>query len=297
MHGSNPIVETAIHPARLTRYAVPAIVAHSLAAVTAVSAWQSIAVPANLARFLWISLSIGQASVVCAVTAQWFAAARTTRSFYVAILACVLVFTGFGGNAILAIGYPFDFNLTFVFFLVLLPSLNASLGARILFHYIGYRFVRVESDEANIGRPSPSIPLRRFFILTAGLAALLGLVRATPAHLYDATAFVAIACAVSLSIIGIVAVFLVPSWMAFSEHPAVFRWGILAATICTFSTLVPLGYQLSWRWWAGFLFVIGYLIVLQYLTLLPFRYAGFRLRPRQSHHDHDSESPTVFQDH
>lgn len=256
----------------------PAIAAHAFSMGVAILAWRTTWISTEVSRFVWITLSIGQATVVCSLTAQWFVALRTMRSLCSAITAYLITFACLAGYVMRYLGFPFSFDLIFIFFLVMLPSLNASIGARILLHYLGYEFVSVGTDNVSTDSLSSSVPLRRFFATTAGLAALIGLVRATPAHLHDATAIVAVASAVALSIIGIVAIFAVPGWVVFSEHRRGFRWALLGGTIMTFSTLVPLGYQLSWQWWAGFLFVISYLVGLQYFSLLPFRLAGFRLR-------------------
>ena len=275
------------------RHFFPAVAAHLCSVVIAVIAWRTTWISTGISRFVWMTLLIGQASVICALAAQWFVALRTTRSLCVAITACLITFACFTFYILRFMGFPFTFDVIFIFFLVLLPSLNASLGARIVLHYLSYEFVGISTDAISPDRISSSVPLRRFFAITAGLAALIGLVRATPAHLHDATAIVAVASAVALSIIGIVVIFAVPALMVFSEHQRGFRWTVLCATIVTFSTLVPLGYQLSWQWWTGFLFVITYLVGLQYFSLLPFRLAGFRLRRAQSEL-HSSPNSSTF---
>ena len=43
----------------------------------------------------------------------------------------------------------------------------------------------------------------------------------------DVTAVVTITFAVALSIIGFVAITVVPAWAAFSEHRTVYRWTVL----------------------------------------------------------------------
>lgn len=167
-----------------TRHLLPAIAAHLSSIVIAIIAWRTTWISTGVSRFVWMTLLIGQASVICALTAQWFVVLRTTRSLCAAIAACVITFACFTFYILRFMGFPFSFDLIFIFFLVLLPSLNASLGARIVLHYLAYEFVGLRTDAISPDNISSSVPLRRFFAITAGLAALIGLVRATPAHLH-----------------------------------------------------------------------------------------------------------------
>ena len=259
----------------------PAIAAHLLASLLAIATWQHMMwLPSPVSRFLWTTTLFGQIAVICSLPAQWFVVSRTLRSFGVMAVLCAIMFVLVAERMVTRLGFPFGFQVLIFLPMILLAPLNAGLGANILYNRLGYRFVHLD-DETSLTPIDHGVSLRWLFAITAGFAGLLGMTRAIPTHMYDATAFVSTSCAVALTMIGIVAIFIVPAWAVLSERRTTHRWTILVGTIVTFSTLVPLGYQLSWKWWAGFHFAISYLVILQYCTLIPFRLIGFRLRRLQ----------------
>ena len=124
----------------------------------------------------------------------------------------------------------------------------------------------------------PSVPLRKMFLVTAGFAAVYSIARVVPNQYETANSLFTTSCGAIVIFVGLFALVAGPAFAALST----LRWEtraliLIANTVC-FGTIVPLTFELGAQYYAGFVLGVAYFQLMLFVSILPARLLGYRLR-------------------
>ena len=273
-----PIVAAdSIRPApKLRHWWTPSLIIHSAAFITPQLVQNVAIVPSEYVASTCLSAACGQWIAIWIAVCLLACTRRSPRffAFVCFILVASIVGCGYAAMRYFGVGFLNAFISS-----VLLWPLFGMLA--FLAHRVAERWFHLEKLDHVENERIPAIALHRMFAATAGFAMVYALARVIPNHFESLNSAITAMCGAAVIAIGIFAMVLVPYVATLSRFAIEVRAGLIAATIVSVGTIAPLTFQMPTRFYVGFVLVVGYFELMLCASLLPVRFAGYRLSLKQ----------------